>query len=70
MLFDAGSNYAHNEMEVADWRCLYDKVNRETYTGTYQRMWGSLMSEPVEVWDHRNRTYCVYYDIMFSINHR
>ena len=27
ILFDAGSYYAHNEMEIGDWRCPYNKVN-------------------------------------------
>jgi len=69
MLFDAGSHYAHNETEVADWRCPYNKVIRKIYTETYQRMWGNLMSETVEEWDDRNRMYSVYHDIMFSVNH-
>ncbi len=27
ILFDAGSYYAYNEMEIGDWRCSYNKVN-------------------------------------------
>ena len=26
-LFDAGAYYAHNEMEIGDWRCPYNKIN-------------------------------------------
>ena len=44
ILFDAGSYYAHNEMEIADWRCPYNKVNSKIYTKTYLRHFG--MSEP------------------------
>jgi len=66
-LFDAGSYYAHNEMEIGDWRCPYNKINAKIYTKTYLKKYG--MSEPTEEWDDRNRMYCVYYDIMYSINH-
>ena len=66
-LFDAGSYYAHNEMEIGDWRCPYNKINSKIYTKTYLRNYG--MSEPTEEWDDRNRIYSVYYDIIYSINH-
>ena len=65
--FDAGSYYAHNEMEIGDWRCPYNKVNHKIYTKTYLRNYG--MSEPTEEWDDRNRMYCVYYDMIYSVNH-
>lgn len=67
ILFDAGSYYAHNEMEIGDWRCPYNKVNSKIYTRTYLRHYG--MSEPTEDWDDRNRLYSVYYDIIYSVNH-
>ena len=67
ILFDAGSYYAHNEMEIADWRCPYNKVNSKIYTKTYLRHFG--MSEPAEEWDDRNRLYSTYYDVVYSVNH-
>lgn len=67
ILFDAGSYYAHNEMEIGDWRCPYNKVNSKVYTKTYLRHYG--MSEPTEEWDDRNRLYSVYFDIVYSANH-
>ena len=67
ILFDASSYYAHNEMEIGDWRCPYNKIHSEVYTETYLRHYG--MSEPIEEWDHRNRMYSVYYNIMYSVNH-
>ncbi len=67
ILFDAGSYYAHNEMEIGDWRCPYNKVNSKIYTKTYLRHFG--MSEPIEDWDDRNRLYSVYFDIIYSVNH-
>ena len=67
ILFDAGSYYAHNEMETGDWRCPYNKVNSKVYTKTYLRHYGA--SEPTEEWDDRNRMYSVYFDIIYSVNH-
>ena len=66
-LFDAGSYYGHNEMEIGDWRCPYNKINAKVYTQTYLKKFG--MSEPTEEWDDRNRLYSVYYDIIYSCNH-
>lgn len=66
-IFDAGSYYAHNEMEVAMWRCPYNKISSKIYTKTYFRLYG--MSDPAEEWDDRNRMYSVYYNIIYSINH-
>lgn len=67
VLFDPGSYYAHNEMEIGDWRCPYNKIHSAVYTETYLRHYG--MSEPIEEWDDRNRMYSVYYNIMYSVNH-
>ena len=66
-IFDAGSYYAHNEMEVAMWRCPYNKISSKIYTKTYFRLYG--MSDPAEEWEDRNRMYSVYYNITYSINH-
>jgi protein-ribulosamine 3-kinase len=66
-MFDAGSYYAHNEMEIGQWRCPYNKINARVYTKTYLRNYG--MSEPTEEWDDRNRIYSVYYNIIYSCNH-
>ncbi|KAI9697679.1 MAG: hypothetical protein M1836_004629 [Candelina mexicana] len=66
-VFDAGSYYAHNEMEVAMWRCPYNKISSKIYTKTYFRLYG--MSDPAEEWEDRNRMYSVYYNIIYSINH-
>ncbi|KAL8815317.1 MAG: hypothetical protein Q9191_008470, partial [Dirinaria sp. TL-2023a] len=68
ILFDAGSYYAHNEMEIGDWRCPYNKVHEKVYTETYLRYYPA--SEPAEEWDDRNRMYSVYFDIICSINHK
>ncbi len=66
-IFDSGAFYAHNEMEIGDWRCHYNKIHNKVYTKTYLRHYGP--SEPKEEWDDRNRMYCIYYNIIYSVNH-
>lgn len=67
-IFDSGAFYAHNEMEIGDWRCHYNKIHNKVYTRTYLRHYGP--SEPSEEWDDRNRMYCTYYNIIYSVNHK
>ena len=66
-IFDSGAFYAHNEMEIGDWRCQYNKIHNKVYTRTYLRHYGP--SEPKEEWDDRNRMYSLYYNIIYSVNH-
>jgi len=66
-IFDSAAFYAHNEMEIGDWRCHYNKIHNKVYTRTYLRHYGP--SEPKEEWDDRNRMYCIYYNVIFSVNH-
>lgn len=66
-IFDSGAYYAHNEMEIGDWRCHYNKIHDEIYTNTYLQYYEP--SEPKEEWDDRNRMYSIYYNVIYSINH-
>ena len=66
-IFDSGAFYAHNEMEIGDWRCHYNKIHNKVYTRTYLRHYGP--SEPREEWDDRNRMYCIYFNVIYSVNH-
>ncbi|KAL9045349.1 MAG: hypothetical protein Q9214_001592 [Letrouitia sp. 1 TL-2023] len=66
-VFDSGAFYAHNEMEIGDWRCHYNKIHNKIYTRTYLRYYGP--SEPKEEWDDRNRMYSIYFNIIYSVNH-
>ena len=66
-IFDAASFYAHNEMEIGDWRCFYNNIHNEVYTRTYLENYAP--SEPEEEWDDRNRLYSVYYNLLYSVNH-
>jgi protein-ribulosamine 3-kinase len=67
-LFDSAAFYAHNEMEIGDWRCHYNKIHNKVYTQTYLRHFAP--SEPREEWDDRNRMYSVYYNVIYSVNHK
>jgi fructosamine-3-kinase len=67
-LFDSGAFYAHNEMEIGNWRCHYNKIHNRIYTCTYLRSYGP--SEPKAEWDDRNRIYSVYYNVIYSCNHQ
>ena len=66
-IFDAASFYAHNEMEIGNWRCFYNNIHKEVYTQTYLKNYAE--SEPMEEWDDRNRMYSIYYNILYSVNH-
>ncbi|KIW73235.1 hypothetical protein PV04_01369 [Phialophora macrospora] len=67
-LLDAAAMYAHNEFEIGNWRCCYNKIHMDIYTQTYLRHYGP--SEPREEWDDRNRLYCIYYNVLYSVNHQ
>ena len=67
LIFDSGAYYAHNELEIGDWRCDYNKIHNKVYTRTYLKHFGP--SEPKEEWDDRNRMYCIYFNVIYSVNH-
>ncbi|KAH8431412.1 uncharacterized protein LDX57_009074 [Aspergillus melleus] len=66
-IFDSAAFYAHNEMEIGNWRCNYNKIHNKVYTRTYLRHWAP--SEPRQEWDDRIRMYSVYYNVIYSVNH-
>jgi len=66
-LFDSAAFYAHNELEVADWRPYYNKISNKIYAKTYLKHYGP--SEPKEEWDDRNRLYSIYWNVIYSVNH-
>ncbi|KAL3434764.1 Fructosamine kinase-domain-containing protein [Aspergillus tetrazonus] len=67
-IFDSAAFYAHNEMETGNWRCSYNKIHNKVYTRTYLRYFAP--SEPRQEWDDRIRMYSVYYNVIYSVNHR
>ncbi|KAI0389417.1 Fructosamine kinase-domain-containing protein [Xylariaceae sp. FL0594] len=67
-IFDAAAFYAHNEMEVGNWRCHYNKIFKDgVYIDSYLKF--QEPSEPKDEWDDRNRLYCIYFNIIYSVNH-
>ncbi|KAI0427769.1 Fructosamine kinase-domain-containing protein, partial [Xylaria sp. FL1042] len=66
-IFDSAAFYAHNEMEIGDWRCHYNKIHNENYTTSYLQHYAP--SEPEDEWEDRNRLYSIYFNIMYSVNH-
>jgi fructosamine-3-kinase len=66
-LFDSAAFYAHNELEVADWRPYYNKISNEIYMETYLKYYEP--SEPKDEWDDRNRLYSIYWNVIYSVNH-
>ncbi|KAJ9646806.1 hypothetical protein H2204_000498 [Knufia peltigerae] len=67
-VFDAAVMYAHNEFEIGNWRCHYNRICDQVYTRTYCQHYPP--SEPEEEWDDRNRLYCIYYNVLYSVNHQ
>lgn len=68
ILFDAGSFYGHNEMELGAWRCEYTSVFRDkTYTTEYLRHYPA--AEPAAEFDDRNRLYSLKGGINYSAGH-
>lgn len=68
LLFDAGSYYAHNEMELGHWRCEFSSVFRsKLYTRHYLRNYPA--AEPVDEFDDRNRLYSIKGAINYAAGH-
>ncbi|KAL9638851.1 MAG: hypothetical protein Q9164_001287 [Protoblastenia rupestris] len=68
ILYDAGSYYAHNEMELGIWRCQWGKFFRaQVYFKSYLRNYEA--AEPKEEWEDRNRLYSLKYNLNYSGGH-
>ncbi|AEO63776.1 uncharacterized protein THITE_2039488 [Thermothielavioides terrestris NRRL 8126] len=68
ILFDAGSFYAHNEMELGAWRCEYTSVFRaDAYVQAYLQHYPA--AEPADEFDDRNRLYSLKGAINYSAGH-
>jgi fructosamine-3-kinase len=68
ILFDAGSYYGHNEMELGAWRCEYTSVFRaKEYTEQCLRHYAA--AEPAHEFDDRNRLYSLKGAINYSARH-
>lgn len=68
ILYDAGSYYAHNEMELGIWRCQWGQFFRaQVYSRSYMRNYEA--ADPTEEWDDRNRLYSLKYNLNYSGGH-
>ncbi|KAK1765950.1 Fructosamine kinase-domain-containing protein [Phialemonium atrogriseum] len=68
LLFDAGSYFAHNEMELGHWRCEFSSVFRsELYTRHYLLNYPA--AEPTNEFDDRTRLYSLKGAINYSAGH-
>ena len=68
LLFDAGSYYAHNEMELGHWRSEFNPVFRDkVYTREYLRNYPA--AEAIEEFDDRNRLYSIKVAMNYSAGH-
>lgn len=65
IIYDAGSYYAHNGMELGIWRVIYSEtMGARAYKEAYFRL--CVPAEPVNEWDHRNRLYSLKCNINWS----
>lgn len=68
LLFDVGSYYAHNEMELGHWRCEFSSHFRsKTWTRHYLQNYPA--AEPVDEFDDRNRLYSIKGAINYAAGH-
>jgi fructosamine-3-kinase len=68
LMYDAGSYYAHNEMELGHWRAEFSShLRSKIYTRYYLLNYPA--AEPVEEFDDRNRLYSIKSSINYSAGH-
>ncbi|KAH7312662.1 Fructosamine kinase-domain-containing protein [Stachybotrys elegans] len=68
ILFDVGSYFAHNEMELGHWRCEFTTVFRDKiYIEHYLKNFPA--AEPAEEFDDRNRLYSLKGAINYAAGH-
>lgn len=65
VLYDAGSYYAHNEMELGEWRAEWGQhLRAKIYARDYLRNFPA--ADPIEEFDDRNRLYSLKYSLNYS----
>ncbi|KAL6695294.1 Fructosamine kinase domain-containing protein [Trichoderma pleuroticola] len=65
IIYDAGSYYAHNEMELGIWRVIYaETLGTSAYKEAYLRL--CPPAEPADEWDDRNRLYSLKCNLNWS----
>lgn len=68
MMYDVGSYYAHNEMDLGQWRADFcDHLRSSVYIRQYLRCYPA--AEPVDEFDDRNRLYSLKGTMNYSAGH-
>lgn len=68
LLFDVGSYFAHNEMELGHWRCQFSSVFRaEVYRKHY--LLNYPPAQPADEFDDRNRLYSLKGAMNYAAGH-
>ncbi|KAI0021282.1 Fructosamine kinase-domain-containing protein [Xylariomycetidae sp. FL0641] len=67
-LFDAACYWAHAEMDVAGWRAYYNRISEPRFRDAYWKV--RQPDEPRAEAGERERLYSVYYNVIYSVNHR
>ena len=68
VFYDAGSYYAHNEMDLGSWRCSFcEHLRKPIYFESYFKNFEK--AEPAEEWEDRNRLYSLKYHLNYSAGH-
>lgn len=68
IMYDVGSYYAHNEMDLGQWRADFcSHLRSQVYTQAYLRCYPA--AEPQEEFDDRNRLYSLKGTINYSAGH-
>jgi protein-ribulosamine 3-kinase len=66
-IYDSGSFYAHNELELGMWRYERVRFRSKSYMRQYLRNIG--VSEPVNEFEDRNRLYSIKYLLCHACHH-
>lgn len=70
VLFDVGSYYAHNEMELGSWRCPWSQKQERVKAYTEHYLKDFPPAEPAEEFDDRNRLYSLKFNLGYSGGHK
>ncbi|KAI0115524.1 Fructosamine kinase-domain-containing protein [Nemania sp. FL0031] len=69
VLYDAGSYYAHNEMELGPWRVVFSpRLGKPAYRDAYMKQYPP--AEPAGEWDDRNRLYSIKSNLNYATTHK
>lgn len=70
VLFDVGSYYAHNELELGSWRCPWSQHPERAQVYMKHYLEDYPPAEPVEEFDDRNRLHSLKFNLGYSGGHK